>query len=159
MMNIKIRKVAMSDVKCLSPLITQLGYPTTEENLIARIALYQHSDTDRAWIALDDAQNIVGCIAVHCYDLFHSTERYGRIVSLVVQQSLRRMGIGRRLIARAEYYASQKNCSALELSCSLKRTKLGSQDFYDSLGYKNDGEYETSYLRKYLKLKEGPLLA
>lgn len=158
-MTIKIRKVAMSDIKSLSPLIQQLGYPTTEENLIARIALYQHSENDKAWVAIDEQENIIGCIAVHVYDLFHSTERFGRIVSIVVKESHQRIGIGRRLIARAERYASQKNCSALELSCSLKRTKLGSQDFYSALGYTNDGEYETSYLRKYLKIKEGPLLA
>lgn len=156
-MKYKIRKIAMSDVKLLLPLIQQLGYTTTEENLVARIALYQHSEHDRAWIAIQN-EEIIGCVAVHFYDLFHSTERYARILSLVVKDTHRRRGIGKRLIARAERYAIQKNCSALELSSSMKRIKLGTHDFYAKLGYTNDGEYETSYLRKFLRSKEGPLL-
>lgn len=155
-MKYKIRKISMPDAKALLPLIEQLGYITTEENLIARIALYQHSPNDCAWIAIQN-DTIIGCIALHFYDLFHSTERYARITSLVVKDTHRRRGIGRRLIARAERYALQKNCSTLELSSSLKRSKLGTHDFYAKLGYTNDGEYETSYLRKFLRSKEGPL--
>lgn len=157
-MTIKIRRVCMSDVKAMLPLVNQLGYPTTEENLIARIALYQHSQNDRAWIAVQD-EEILGCVAVHLYDLFHSTERFARIVSLIVKDSYRRQGIGKRLIARAERFALNNHCSALELSSSLKRNKFGAQAFYHTLGYRNEGEYETSYLRKFLRMKEGPLFS
>lgn len=155
-MKYKIRKIAMSDARALLPLIEQLGYITTEENLIARIALYHQSENDSAWIAIQN-DDIIGCIALHFYDLFHSTERYARIVSLVVKDTHRRLGIGQKLIARAERYAIQKNCSTLELTSSLKRIKLGAHDFYAKLGYTNEGEYETSYLRKFFRSKEGPL--
>src|SRR5687768_8796291 len=128
-MKYKIRKVVMSDVKTMIPLVEQLGYPISEENLLARIALYHHGLTDRAWIAIQD-ENIIGCIAIHIYDLFHSTERYGKIVTLIVKDTHRRRGIGRKLIARAERFAIQKNCSALELSSSMKRVKFGSHKFY-----------------------------
>ena len=103
----------MADARALLPLVNQLGYPTTEENLIARIALYQQSPFDRSWIAIQNEQ-IIGCIALHLYDLFHSTERYARIVSLIVRDTHRRQGIGKKLIARAERYALRKNCSSLE---------------------------------------------
>lgn len=154
---IKIRRVTMADARALLPLVNQLGYPTTEENLIARIALYQQSPFDRSWIAIQNEQ-IIGCIALHLYDLFHSTERYARIVSLIVRDTHRRQGIGKKLIARAERYALRKNCSSLELSSSHKRIKLGAHHFYEALGYKNEGEYASNYLRKFLRPKEGPLL-
>jgi GNAT superfamily N-acetyltransferase len=157
MSTIKIRKVTIEDVKPLMPLIAQLGYPTTEESLIARIALYQLGFSDIAWVALSD-DKVIGCIAMHLYDLFHSTERYARIVSLIIDEPFRRHGIGRSLIARAEKYAIKKNCAVLELSSSLKRYKHGSLDFYTSMGYTNDGEFEAHYLRKFLKPKEGPML-
>lgn len=147
----------MCDAKDLLPLVNQLGYPTTEENLIARIALYQQSLQDQSWIAIEDGE-IIGCIALHIYDLFHSTERYARIISLIVKDTHRRQGIGKRLLRKAERYAISQNCSMLELSSSLKRTKQGTHHFYEALGYKNEGEYETHYLRKYLRPKEGPLL-
>lgn len=154
---IKIRRVTMADARALVPLVNQLGYPTTEENLIARIAHYQHSQNDLAWIAVQDDE-IVGCIALHLYDLFHSTERYARIVSLIVRDTHRRNGIGKRLLHKAERYAFSRHCSMLELSSSLKRIKLGTHHFYEAQGYKNEGEYETNYLRKFLRPKEGPLL-
>lgn len=152
---IKIRQVTMADARNLLPLINQLGYPTTEENLIARIALYQQSYHDRSWIAIK-GEEILGCIALHVYDLFHSTERYARIVSLIVRDTYRRQGIGKRLLRKAERYATLQNCSMLELSSSLKRIKQGTHLFYEALGYKNEGEFETNYLRKYLRPKEGP---
>lgn len=155
--SIKIRRVTMADARELLPLVNQLGYPTTEENLIARIALYHNSQQDRSWIAIED-EHIVGCIAVHLYDLFHSTERYARIMSLIVRDTHRRQGIGKRLLRKAEHYATKQNCSMLELSSSLKRVKLGTHHFYEALGYKNEGEFESNYLRKYLRPKEGPLL-
>jgi predicted N-acetyltransferase YhbS len=156
-MKIKIRRVNMCDVKELLPLISQLGYPTTEENLIARIALYQLGQNDFAWVATED-ESIIGCIALHLYDLFHSTERYARIVSLVVNDSHRRKGIGKRLLQYAEKFASKKNCSMLELSTSLKREKFGAPTFYGTLGYQNQGEFQAQYLRKYIREKEGPFL-
>lgn len=152
-----IRRVTMADARQLLPLVAQLGYPTTEEHLIARIALYQHSPSDRSWIAIQDGV-IVGCIALHLYDLFHSTERYARIVSLVVRDTHRRQGIGKRLLQKAEQYAARQHCTTLELTSSHKRIKLGTQYFYEALGYRNEGEYESNYLRKFLRPKEGPLL-
>ncbi len=153
-MKMKIRKVTLCDVKALLPLISQLGYPISEEQLIARLALYQGYN-DAAWVGLID-DKIIGSIAVHVYDLFHCTERYGKIVSLVVDKPYRRLGYGKQLLAYAERYAKEKSCCVLELTSSLKRLKYGSHDFYDSHGYKNDGEYESRYFRKFLKPKEGP---
>jgi ribosomal protein S18 acetylase RimI-like enzyme len=156
-MTIKIRKVTLADVKSLIPLIAQLGYPISEEHLMARVALYQLGQNDIAWAAVD-GDNIVGCIAVHIYDLFHCTERYGRIVSIVVDEQSRRKGIGKRLILHAEKYLKEKNCHTLELSTSLKRKKFGAPEFCAALGYQNEGEYESYYLRKFFKPKEGPVI-
>lgn len=153
-MKIKIRKVALCDVKALLPLMAQLGYPITQEQLIARLALYQGYN-DAAWVGLNE-DKIIGAIAVHVYDLFHCTERYAKIVSLVVDEPFRRLGVGKQLLDHAERYAREKDCGVLELTSSLKRLKYGSHDFYDSHGYKNDGEYESRYFRKFLKPKEGP---
>lgn len=156
-MKIKIRKVRICDAPNLLPIIKQLGYPINEEDLIARIALYENSHYDSAWVALED-EVIIGCLALHIYDLFHSVERYARIVSLIVDQNHRRKGVGSLLIARAERYAASKNCNTLELSSSLKRVKLGSHDFYDAVGYKNEGEFESRYLRKFITPKTGPYI-
>lgn len=157
-MKIKIRKVTLCDVKALMPLIAQLGYPISEENLMARIALYQLGSNDIAWVAATEDDKIIGCIAVHVYDLFHCTERYAKIVSLVVDENYRRQGIGQMLVARAEKYTKKKDCHTVELSTSLKRIKFGAPAFYTTLGYNNEGEYETYYFRKFLKPKEGPIL-
>jgi N-acetylglutamate synthase-like GNAT family acetyltransferase len=150
----KIRKVTISDVCLLLPLIEQLGDRITEEDLTARLGLYTHSTVDRAWVMEADNEEIVGCIAVHCYDLFHSSDRYARITSLIVKESHRRQGIGRRLVARAEKYALTKNCTALELSSPVKNHQSGSHDFFVALEYRNDGAAEVLYLRKLIEPAE-----
>jgi N-acetylglutamate synthase-like GNAT family acetyltransferase len=156
-MTLQIRRVTLCDVPEIAPLIAQMGYPISEEELTARVALYQLGQNNIAWVALNE-ESIVGCVALHIYDLFHCAERYSRIVSLVVKDTYRRAGIGKKLIEHAEKYAINHNCSTLELSSSLKRLKTGTHAFYDALGYKNEGETESRYLRKFLRPKVGPYL-
>lgn len=153
-----IRTVMLSDAKFLLPLIAQLGYAIPEESLIARIALYQLGLNDIAWVVTTQEGGIIGCIAVHLYDLFHCNERYARIVSIAVKEEYRRQGVGNLLIKHAEKYAQKKHCIALELTSSLKREKMGVHSFYENLGYHNEGEYKTAYFRKFLKPKTGPQL-
>lgn len=149
-MNIKIRKVNISDAKNLLPLIQKLGYTTTEESMIAKIAYYQYSFVDRAWVALD-GESIVGCIAIHVHDVFHSTERFGRITTLTIKKSHRRQGIGKKLLNRAERYAALKNCEIIELA-NTKKNDQGLKLFYSSMGYNNYNEkVNYYYLRKYLQ--------
>lgn len=154
---IKLRKATLSDARALLPLIKELGYDISEESLSAHIALYQAGQNDIAWV-LTKGDEILGCIAVHIFDLFHSHQRYARIVSLVVKNEYRRQGLGKRLVRKAEYFAKQRNCQALELTSSHKREKFGITGFYGGLGYQNEGELGSFYFRKYLQPKEGPFL-
>lgn len=155
--DIKLRKVALSDAKALLPLIKELGYDITEESLSARIALYQSSQNDIAWVAAR-GEEILGCVALHLFDLFHSNERFARIVSLVIKKEHRRQGLGKRLIRKAESVAKKRNCAALELTSNVKRSKHGVPHFYEQLGYSNEGEAASYYFRKYLKPKEIPFI-
>ena len=155
MMECKLRKVTISDVTALLPLMKQLGYTIAEEDLTARLALYTHSRNDIAWVAVTPDDEILGCIALHKYDLFHSNARYARIVTLIVKDTYRRQGIGTKLIRRAERHAARRNCAALELSCSVKR-RAETQDFYRSEGYISDKEEGSNYFIKHLKPKIGP---
>lgn len=155
-MNITYRRLQKTDVEELMPLVQQLGYKPSLDYLSAKVALYQ-DEQNKAWVAQID-NDLVGVIAIHFYDVFHINERYARIVTLVIKENYRRHGIGRKLIELAEAEACASDCSALEVTSNLRRFKHGTHDFYTQMGYTNQGDAETRYLRKFLKGKTVPVV-
>ena len=71
-----------------------------------------------------------------------------RIVSLVVDEIVRGMGIGKRLLREAEAIASTEGCSVIELTSGTHRIESGAHAFYQAQGYLAEGQ--KVYFRKEL---------
>lgn len=155
-MHIQYRRLQTSDSVGLMPLVKQLGYQPSLDYLAAKVALYQ-DEQNKGWVALSH-EVLIGVIAIHYYDVFHVNEKHARIVSLVINDAYRRQGLGRKLIELAEDDAKALDCTTIEVTSNLRRFKHGTHEFYDSLGYKNEGDAETRYLRKFLKEKALPVV-
>ncbi len=82
--------------------------------------------------AHDDNKQLVGGLAAHC--------SYGWLLikSLWVDDSLRRSGIGTRLMIEAEHVARSVNCHGIWLDTS----SAGARRFYLSLGYHEFGRLD-----------------
>jgi GNAT superfamily N-acetyltransferase len=111
------------------------------------IQLYSASSHQKAWIAILENQ-IIGCVAIGIIDHFHEPCSVLRVIAMIVDQDHRRNGIGKRLMSVAEEYAHTMNCSYIELSSSTYRKKLGSHDFYRTLGYEELNEQKKFFGKK-----------
>lgn len=119
----------------------QLGYQVDIKTLKNNLDHYN----DTVLVAVDGEQ-VIGCLAYHVLQLFHSAHRHLRIVSLVIDQSHRGRGVGKQLLARAEKLAKKLGCDAVELTSARHRAKTGAHAFYSRQGYERNGK--TSYFRK-----------
>jgi GNAT superfamily N-acetyltransferase len=65
--------------------------------------------------------------------MLHTDAPTARLMSIVVEESMRGQGIGRRLIEVAVEQARAWGCDRLELTSRLERA--GAHTFYESVGF------------------------
>ncbi len=128
------REVQLADTPFLIPLMEQLGYSIDTTIMRENIQKYIQLPNQKAWVVEKSGQ-IVGCIAVAITNYFHRPSSFLRIIAMIVDRLERRSGIGRNLIDLAEKFAQDQGCSHIELTSGMHRKKLGSHEFYQSLGY------------------------
>lgn len=128
------REVQIGDVSFLASLMGQLGYPIGESAMNENIQNYISLPNQKAWVAEKNGE-VVGCIAVAITNYFHRQASFLRVITMIVDQKNRRIGVGKGLMSIAEKYALEQRCSHIELTSGAHRAGLGSHAFYQSLGY------------------------
>lgn len=97
---------------------------------------------DMFWLALDDADQVIGCIGYR--SIPGSSEI--RLHRLYVKYSLKRQGIGSELLMTAETYAREHGKTAAHVHLGGKEY-FESRQFYPKHGY---WESAPSYMKKFL---------
>ncbi len=127
-----VRSASPDDVPALTKLAVDLGYPSTEEQISARLKRVT-ADTEHAvFVAEDSTGRVVGWVHVFINKLLESDAR-AEIGGLVADPSVRRQGIGRALMERGEHWARTRGLLVIALRTNIKRTEA--HRFYESLGY------------------------
>lgn len=131
----RLRHARPADADPLRVLLQQLGYVMDTGPLAERLAQFAIDASSPVWVAEQDGR-LVGCIACHLTPTLHQHEPLGRITALVVDESLRGMGIGKALVREADRFFRSQGCRAAELTSSDHRT--AAHAFYEARGYRID---------------------
>ena len=127
-----IRPARLSDAAEIAELSGQLGYPasTTEiSNRLSRILV----DSDYfAAVAEGPDGSILGWIGAEFSLLLEIGEEI-EIVGLVIRQGMRRLGIGKALLAAVEDWARARGQSSIRVRSNTTRRE--SHPFYERMGY------------------------
>ena len=144
---ITIRKATSSDIEGLLPLIEQLGYPSTKDELAKRFNDF--CSIDGYGVAAACIENkIIGFVAWSKSKLFVSDIVRIHIEGLVVDKNHRGQNIGKKLMIFVEEIAKNYIPAIIDLTSGLRRVGDGAHQFYHNLGYKNEGLMAKLYLRK-----------
>ena len=129
---VTIRPMRADDARAVAQLTTQLGYPATEDDIRRRYDRLGDRSDASLFVAEHEA-NAVGW--VHVQELY-ALEGDGRaeIFGLVVADTARGNGVGRRLIEAAEEWAIRRGLTVMGLRSNQLRTEA--RGFYEHLGYK-----------------------
>ena len=145
--NISISRATVQDVKAITALLnsayrgetSKQGW-TTEADLIAG-EVRTSSESLQKIIEqpnsvmlkfTDSTKNIVGCVNLQQHD----AKIYLGMLS--VSPILQNAGIGKKLLAAADEYALQQNCSSIYMTVITQRTEL--INWYNRHGYNDTGE-------------------
>jgi GNAT superfamily N-acetyltransferase len=131
--NIVIRQMLPDDVAAVAELATQLGYPATDTEVRQRYDLIKDRWDARLLVAYDASRTVVGWIHGQATYLLESDPRV-EIWGLVVAETARGSGVGRRLVEAAEEWAVMLGMNAVVVKSNQQRVEA--RAFYEHLGYK-----------------------
>ena len=129
---ITIRPMAASDVEAAARLATQLGYPSTPEQVTRRFHAIEALPDSHVAVAVDEAGAVVGWIHVFGNRLLES-EPDAEIGGLVVDEAVRGRGVGAALVAAAEAWAHQRGFPVVSVRSNIVRKDA--HEFYQERGY------------------------
>lgn len=123
--------MARADAPAVAELSAQLGYKATPTEVAQRFLALQRASNNGLFVAAQSAE-VVGWLHVYGVRLLE-TDGYAEIGGLVVDAAVRRQGVGRQLVQRAEAWAAAHDYRELRLRSGLHRGEAHA--FYRQLGY------------------------
>ena len=130
---IPIRPARLSDADDIARLTEQLGYDVDGPGVAARLSRIL-ARADQQFLVVEFEARLAGWVHAIVWE-FVDSGAFVVIAGLVVDRSVRRKGIGRMLVRRAEEWAVEQGCTIVRLSSSVGRTEA--HRFYEQLGYSN----------------------
>jgi hypothetical protein len=135
---VKIRPARAEDAPALSPLYAQLGYPNDNDPALLPERLARiRALGDELLVAEQDDGTVVGLAGLHLVHVMHYARPLGYITSFVTDSTVRRQGIGRKLLEAATAWARAKGCYRLSLTSAEHRTEA--HEFYPASGFPMTG--------------------
>ena len=138
-----IRSPKTSDADAIVPLLAELGYPTTSEEVVSRLDRLAKAESCLVLVAEKDNE-VVGLITCHMFASIHSTEPVAWLTTLVVHDETQGIGIGRELVTAVEKWARENG--AVRISLTSGNHRHGAHKFYERCGYESSGVRLTKVL-------------
>lgn len=124
--------MAHADTEAVAELCTQLGYPTTAEDIGRRAAVVDSRGHGTVLVAEEDGR-VVGWIHVVSTPVLE-TDLYAEIAGLVVDERCRSRGIGLALLDAAESWARDAGCTTIRVRSRIARERAHA--FYERHGFR-----------------------
>ena len=128
----RIRPARGEDAARLADLATQLGYPSTAEDIAARLRQIQADPSDAVFVAEVPGRGACGFAHMHAGIALESGPR-AELVGLVTDASLRSRGLGALLVAEGERWARFRGFTNMCVRCNVVRADA--HRFYERLGF------------------------
>lgn len=112
-------------------LLKQLGYESIELELISALSQQEHNS--EVFIAKKGNQ-VIALMSLIYFFYFPLQKSLCRITAIVVDESVRNVGVGKKLINFAATQAQTRSCAQLEVTTSLARK--ATQAYYERSGFK-----------------------
>ena len=127
-----IRPATVEDAANLADLTGQLGYPTTEVELIERLRRVLASPHDAVLVAVAGDDRPIGWVHVGRELLLEASDT-ATLQGLVVDDAHRSAGVGAELLWAAEAWARANGCIRMTVRSRIARERA--HRFYEREGY------------------------
>jgi GNAT superfamily N-acetyltransferase len=132
--DIGVRRARSTDAARIAALSGQLGYPTSEKQMKARLAEALKDKDGACFVAELREGGLLGWIHVSTTPLLE-VERRAEVNGLVVEEKARSRGAGAVLLLAAEKWARGKRCRSMSVRSNVLRERA--HGFYLRNGYEH----------------------
>ena len=129
---IKVRNMAEADLPSVQPLLRQLGYELTLNELEQRFNLVVTSPEHSALVCEAEGK-VVGLLHIYGRPALEKPAE-AIIQSIVVDKAYRKVGIGNKLVAAAELWATEQGYGSIALYSRTDRDDAHA--FYSQMDYR-----------------------
>jgi GNAT superfamily N-acetyltransferase len=126
-----IRPATRADAAAIAALSSELGYPTTAEEMAPRLASLLDV-RDQAVLVAEVDRRVIAWIQISFVATVESGS-FAEIRGLVVTAAQRSRGVGARLVAAAEEWARERGLARIRVRSNVTRERT--HRFYERLGY------------------------
>jgi GNAT superfamily N-acetyltransferase len=131
-----IRDATNADGSSIARLVSELGYPTSEPEMRARLARVE-GDACYRTLVVQVAATVVGVAGVGLSPYYEHNGTYARLLVLAVDQAHRRTGLRRALVKAAEAWAASRGATAMLVNTGHHREDA--HGFYRAIGFTSTG--------------------
>ena len=129
---IKVRNMAEADLPSVQPLLRQLGYDLTLNELEQRFNLVVKSP-EHSVLVCEAEGKVVGLLHIYGRPALEKPAE-AIIQSIVVDKAYRKVGIGNKLVAAAELWATEQGYGSIALYSRTDRDDAHA--FYSQMDYR-----------------------
>ncbi len=134
MENVIFRDAVYSDCESLAMLMTQLGYPSTKEQMQDRYTIIKKQEDYKTIIAEMDGK-IIGMSGMIKLYFWEQDGYYFKIQTFVIDKAYHRKGIGKLLMHEREKYARLKKAKIIALTSGNRSERTDAHYFYPAMGF------------------------
>ena len=134
---IEIKRIEKNDLESLSLLFEELLEKQSSLSLMNKT--FREVENNDRYILLGAKKNgkLIGSVmGILCYDQVGDCRPFMVVENVIVAQSFRGFGTGKKLMTEIETIAESKNCSYIFFVSGSERKEV--HKFYESLGYDPD---------------------
>ncbi len=125
----------LTDAAAMAALLTQLGYPVDADAMPLRL---QRLSAGRGVVLLATQDvRVVGLATAHVLSVINRERDVCWLTAMVVDETERRAGVGRALVAAVEAHARAQGCEWLSVTTHERRADA--QAFYRGIGMAQTG--------------------
>lgn len=132
MKDLFVRECTIADSEAICRLNREsLGYDYPPEKTREKLTALLSRETDKVFVA-ELCGEVVGYIHAAGYDVLYAPH-FKDIMGIAVRGDMRRQGVGRTLLSRAEEWACESGAEGIRLVSGAER--IGAHEFYRRCGY------------------------
>ncbi|MBO8157919.1 MAG: GNAT family N-acetyltransferase [Bacillaceae bacterium] len=133
-MDVNIRTIRPGDFEQLPPLLSELGYPASPDEIKKRYQKILDNLLYHTFVA-EQNREIIGLLGMHMELSYVNNQPAARIIAMVVSLQHRNKGIGKQLMNQAEKTARENNAYMIVLNSGNRPERKGAHRFYEGLGF------------------------
>lgn len=133
-MLVEIRKYDSADLSQFSGLISELGYPTSVDEMEIRMKRIESNSNYYTFVAVKN-EILIGMIGITLHTTYTNNDVKVQITSLITKTEYRGQGIAKALIKYVEKWSLSIGSNFIYLLSGISEERKKAHKLYKSLGY------------------------